>query len=398
MDGDVIGSGTRWGADGLSWIMSNGGTTLLNGVTIATENVIKNYRFEAIQSATVVTQVINNSFYSGKLFNACALSLQPSTLRAGDNTVMSATLCNNDVSGVGVTLFRNSEVNNASPNADVDLEIIGNTIRHTGNPNALAGSILILRGRRVTIANNTFDRDLGGTMFIQSCMTPLTIVPTPGLSTVKLADLGTLKSGDKIVFWVDPTNPAYQLPPGIVRHTSYFAKIETGTTISVYSDAALTKRVVIGDAFPPGSLIYHRLDSVLSINGNTITNFIVGDKALTNNITIQVAGSPQMFGQILITNNTISGIEHIAINPPVAGTNFVTIGDNIYTDASNTPLDPSQSQFPTMVVGWGSSIAKTDIGQTIVQWGMSTFVPAYWNPSPADAQRKANTIEIFVTN
>jgi hypothetical protein len=365
-DCDYIRTGTRWGSDGLSWVAGNGGTTLNGGVTIASNNVIKNYRFEAFQPATKVTVVTNNSFYSRKI-GPSALTLGGSSPGPGENTVFSMTLSNNDVDGgrLIVTSHGALRLN------DVDVEIVGNTVRGSGDPNLPSPTCEIVRGRRVTIANNVFDRPAAWAILAGSCTTSLAIVARTGLSTIQLSDLGTLKSGDKIMFWANPASGL--ATAGIDVKAYYFAKIESGTTISVYTDSALTKPISIVGNFPAGALVYYRLDSVLSITGNTITNFapVLGFQ----NVTVQVGGGANLFGQIVISNNVIAGSYHIAINTPNAGTNFVTIGDNIYMDSSNTAFDPTLAQYPKIDVANLAATASDAFGRTIIQWGMNATDP-----------------------
>jgi hypothetical protein len=384
-DCDYIGSGREWGCDGLFWFLENGSRAYFFG------NEITNFRFEAIQSAAIVTEVVNNRFYSRMGRSPIAVNMKAGEKDPPENAVFSALVANNDLENCWLYYFPPNyyPANSAEIKVDVDTVITGNTARN-------GGAIGINHGRRVTIANNQIQAPFPICLTFSSCTRGLSVVRRAGVSTIELSwlnsgqvqapGIGRLQTGDKVVFWV--ARPA-DLPAPLNCTTTYFVKVESATTVSLYSNAALTAPVLITQEFSAGTILYYDLDTSISITGNTFldvaqTYSLQGGSGDPTNQTTPYAYTA--FSKIVISNNIIgSSLNHINTVPPLAGVQMISIANNLLLDSANNPWTGSYSVIPfaysTTAGGQtlqrGQVILQTDVNPANLQNNGFTPVPPW---------------------
>jgi hypothetical protein len=354
-DCDYIGCGSPWGNDGLIWIEGLGGKLVLNG------NEIKNFRFEAIQTAAFVSEITGNIFFTRKLLAVVAISITPNTPPAGESARLSVTFCHNDLEGC--LLMTQDQQNYAL--VEIDSMIVGNTARKGGH-------IGINHGRHVVIANNNLELTTGQAISALSSTRSLAVGRRLYGSKIAFSAVDWLKTGDRVAFWC---NQPSLLPPPLLFEQFYFVKVESKTTVSIYSDAALTKPVAIGSEFPDGSLMFYGLDTVLSITGNVIT----GAAYPLGTIQSSIVGSPfayGVFGQTVICNNILS-TDRLAVllAQPLAGTVAVAVSNNLICDPQGIP---SALSDPFLVYAF-SPVAR---GKVSAQWGMVPYQSMKLPPPP----------------
>jgi hypothetical protein len=348
-DFDYIGCGSPWGTDGLFWVIGDAGKTFAMG------NDLRNFRFECFQVTSPVTEMVANTFYTRKLNSVVALNISPQ-VDAPPNSLFSAVLANNDLDGCALL---NRDQTGSSVPVLFDLNINGNMARN-------GGAIAIQHGRRVMISNNMIDGPGIQAVFAFSCTRNISVIGRSSDSGVILADLGSLKTGDKVAFWHSPPT----LPAPLDIKTVYFVKIATGTKVFLYSDAALTKPVLVTQEFSASTYLFYNLDTYLSITGNvfsSVTPGYAGGTIQDGSGFPNPPNRPGSFGRIMISNNIISGDPwHIRIARPLAGTLMLAISDNLLTDAANNP--PAAANSIDAFTDDGINCQ----GQSIIQWGMAT--------------------------
>ena len=342
-DCDFIGEGTGFGADGFYWIQGK------NPIAIANNNIIKNFRFEALQFATFSCVVAGNSFFTRKFLSVVAVNISPPDPAPGTNPVYSTVINGNDVDGA--ILVKAETLGGTVQYVESDFNITANSVRNC----QFDAPVKISPGRRVIIADNHFHKPYRNCIGASSCVTPLIIAGKSGATALRLQtvptfehlnsvpSVGGLRSFDRVVIWCRFPFP---LPAPLNARQTYFIKVESDSSVSLYFDVQLLKPVVISGDFPlspdpnqPSALLYYRLDSALSITGNVITNTIGPSNGV---IAVGVDQYRRWFNQVVIARNIISAPNtgyspHISIEQAMAGNSYVSISENVYTDEFDAP-------------------------------------------------------------